>query len=221
VRSVSATDIGVAAMLTIAAVPSELQPGVYWWTAVHPNLGAEVSSYYLAESRTLIDPLLPPEGIEWFGGDERPIPERIVLTNRHHLRDSPRFDSEFGCTILCHEAGLHEFTNGPDVEGFFFGDEVAPGVVAHEVDAICPEETALHISAGDGLIAVADGVINYDGPRFVSDRLIGESPETVKHGLRDAYRRLLDLRFDGMLFAHGDPIPSGGKAVLREFVVAT
>jgi hypothetical protein len=205
-------------MLTMAAVATELQPGVFWWTAVHPNLGTDVSSYYLADSGTLIDPLIPAEGLEWFGGDARPVPQRVLLTNRHHLRDSARFDAEFGCSILCHEAGLHEFADGPDVEGFFFGEEVAPGVVAQQVDAICPEETALHISLGDGLVAVADGVINYDGPRFVSDRLLGDSPDAVKQGLRDAYRRLLDLRFDGMLFAHGDPIPRGGKAALREFV---
>jgi hypothetical protein len=211
-------DIGLGAMLTMAAVATELQPGVFWWKAVHPNLGIEVSSYYLADSGTLIDPMVPPEGLEWFGGDGRPLPQRIVLTNRHHLRDSARFDAEFGCSIHCHEAGLHEFAEGPDVEPFFFGDAVAPGVVAHEVDSICPEETALHISLGEGLIAVADGVINYDGPRFVPDSLIGDAPDTVKRGLREAYGRLLSLRFDGILFAHGDPIPSGAKDALAKFV---
>jgi hypothetical protein len=204
----------------MGSVPSELEPGVFWWTAIHPNLGIEVSSYYLADSGTLIDPLVPPEGLEWFGVEGRPVPERIVLTNRHHLRDSPRFDAEFGCTIHCHTAGLHEFADGPDVEGFYFGDELAPGVVAHEVDTICPEETALHVSLGDGLLSVADGVVNYGGLRFVSDRLLGDAPEEVKRGLREAYARLSELEFDGMLFAHGDPIPTGAKDELRKFVAA-
>lgn len=207
-------------MLTMRSVPSELQPGVFWWTAIHPNLGIEVSSYYLADSGTLIDPLVPSEGLEWFGVDGRPVPQRIVLTNRHHLRDSPRFDAEFGCSIHCHAAGLHEFADGPDVEGFYFGDELAPGVVAHEVDTICPEETALHVSLGDGLLSVADGVVNYGGLRFVSDRLLGDAPEEVKRGLREAYARLSELEFDGMLFAHGHPIPTGAKDELRKFVAA-
>jgi hypothetical protein len=210
--------IGLGAMLTMAPVAIELQPGVFWWKAVHPNLGIEVSSYYLADSGTLIDPMVPPDGIAWFGGDGRPLPQRIVLTNRHHLRDSTRFDAEFGCSIHCHEAGLHEFAEGPEVEAFFFGDEIAPGVVAHEVDSICPEETALHISLGDGLLSVADGVINYDGLRFVRDSLLGHDAEGVKRGLREAYGRLCDLEFDALLFAHGDPIQEGGQAALRKFV---
>jgi hypothetical protein len=204
--------------LSRGGVLNEIQPGVFWWKALHPNLGIEVSSYCLADSGTLIDPLVPAEGVEWFSVDGRPDPQRVLLTNRHHLRDSARFDAEFGCSIHCHEAGLHEFAAGPDVEGFFFGDEVAPGVVAHEVGAICPEETALHIAHGNGLLAVADGVINYGGVRFVRDSLLGDSAEEVKRGLRDAYGRLLELEFDALLFAHGDPIPEGGKAALREFV---
>jgi hypothetical protein len=207
-------------MLTIASVPTELQPGVFHWQAVHPNLGVEVSSYYLSAARALVDPMVPPEGLEWFGGDGPPVPERILLTNRHHLRDSVRFESEFGCSIHCNDAGLHEFADGPDVEAFFFGDEVAPGVVAHEVDAICPEEAALHAAIGDGVLSVADGVVNYDGLRFVSDRLLGDDPEGVKRGLREAYGRLCGLEFDAMLFAHGDPIPTGAKAALREFAGA-
>ena len=47
---------------------------------------------------------------------------------------------------------------------------------------------------------------------------VGMSVTEVKRGLRDSYRRLLDLEFDGVLFAHGDPIPSGGKEAIREFV---
>ena len=199
----------------------ELAPGVFHWTAVHPNLGAEVSSYFLVGSRTAIDPLLPEEGVEWFDGDRRP--ERVVLTNRHHLRDSEQIASAYGVPILCHEAGLDEFKGGgPDVKGFAWGDDVAPGVKALEVGAICDEETALLIDAGDGLLAVADGVIRYSGRLgFVPEEHIGnpgEDKEEVKRAIRAAYERLLDQPFDGLLPAHGDPVVSGGKEELRRFV---
>lgn len=194
---------------------NEIVPGVLHWKAVHPKLKIEVSSYYLPDSGTLIDPLLPPDGLDAVrGGNE---PQRIVLTNRHHLRSSEEFVREFGCTIHCHEAGLNEFEGGPEVEGFAFGDELAAGVVAHEVGVICPEESALHISAGDGVLSVADGVVSYDGLRFVPDHYLGDDPEGVKRGLRDAYGRLCDLQFDALLVAHGDPIPKGARAQLREF----
>jgi hypothetical protein len=45
-----------------------------------------------------------------------------------------------------------------------------------------------------------------------------DDPERTKAGLRDAYRRLLELDFDHLLLAHGGPIPGTGKDALRSFV---
>jgi hypothetical protein len=195
----------------------EILDGIMHWTAVHPNIGTEVSSYYVAPSRTLIDPMATDEALEWLAG-QKAEPSRIVLTNRHHLRGSERFQREFGCTIHCHRAGLHEFRDGPEVEGFAFGDRVAPKIRALEVDAICEEETALLVERGSGALAVADAVVNYDGLRFVPDHLIGDNPDVVKKRICGAFGRLLDRRFDALLFAHGPPITEGGKALLQEFV---
>lgn len=195
----------------------EIAPGIFHWTAVHPRIRIEVSSYFAADSGTLIDPLTPEEGVEWFDSDGR-RPRRAILTNRHHLRHSERFAEAFAIPILCHEAGLHEFEGGPAVKGFAWGDELAPGVAALEVDAICDEETALRIDSGDGFLAVADAVMNYRGLDFVSDEHLGDDPEGVKRAIRESYRRLLDEPFDSILLAHGDPVVGGGKEALREFV---
>ena len=193
----------------------ELAPGIFHWTAVHPNLGMEVSSYFEAGSGTLIDPLTPAEGIEWFDRDHRP--NRVVLTNRHHLRHSERFAEAFAIPIACHEAGLHEFKGGPDVKGFAWGDELAPGITALEVGAICDEESALLIASGDGFLVVADAVINYSGLGFVPDKYIGDDPPAIHSAIRAAYARLLDQPFDSLLPAHGDPIVGGAKDALRRF----
>ena len=181
----------------------EIVPGVLHWAAFRETIGQPVQSYYLVEARALIDPMLPEAGVEAFEG--RPAPERILLTNRHHYRDSDHFREAFGCPVLCHEAGLHEFEDGPQVDGFAFGDEVAPGVVAREVAAICPEETALHLPAARAM-SFADGLVRYGGElAFVPDHLLGEDPEAVKRGLRAAFTRLLEHDFDHLLVAHGDP----------------
>jgi len=196
---------------------NEIGPGIHHWKAVHPNIRTEVSSYYVEPAATLVDPLLPPEGIEWFRS--RRQPERIVLTNRHHYRHSDRFQAEFGCPVLASEPGLHEFADGREVEGFAFGDQLAEGITAHEVDAICPDETALHISPHDAL-ACADGVVRWPGDdqlTFVPDRFM-DDPEQTKSALRDAYGRLLDLDFDRLLLAHGEPLSSGAKQAMRRFV---
>jgi hypothetical protein len=191
----------------------EVLPGVFHWRAKHPRIGVDVGCHFVAGSGTAIDPLLPEEGIEWFEGRD---PQRIVLSNRHHLRHSEKIAQRFGCPILCHEAGLHEFQNGPEVEGFAFGDRLADDVTALELAAICPEDTVLRIDAGDGALLFADGLIHYGEVGFVSDRLIGDDAEGVKRRTAMRAQALLDEPFDHLLFAHGTPLIGGGKGALRE-----
>lgn len=194
----------------------QILPGVYHWTVTHPGIKIEVSSYYLAEERVLIDPLLPGDGMEGLPGE----PEQVYLTNRHHYRHSGRFAEHFGCTVWCVESGLHEFKRGEKVRPFRFGDTLPGGIVAVEIGAICPDETALLIPRGEGLVALADGVVrDKDGPLgFVPDEYMGEEPEGIKAGLCQAYGRLLKQEFDHLLLAHGWPWVTGGKRALREFV---
>jgi hypothetical protein len=64
---------------------------------------------------------------------------------------------------------------------------------------------------------VADGVVGYDGLRFVSDDLM-DDPEETKASLRAAYARLAEeLEFDNLLTAHGEPVIGGAAAALGEF----
>jgi hypothetical protein len=176
-----------------------------------------VSSYYLAPERVLIDPMTPPAGLGWF--EEHGVPEHIVLSNRHHDRHAWRIREAFGSTVHCVRNGLYELEGRGPVEAFDFGDELARGIVVHEVDAICPDETALHIPAHRAL-ACADGVVRSRGQAelaFVPDQLM-DDPEATKAGLREAYLGLLWLDFDHLLLAHGDPIPRDGKGALRRFL---
>jgi hypothetical protein len=93
-------------------------------------------------------------------------------------------------------------------------------VTAIAVDAIAPDEYALHLDVAEGALAFADGLTNSRGLGFVPDGLLGDDPQGVKRGLLDAFGRLLALDFDHLLFAHGEPLIGGGKAALREFVQA-
>jgi hypothetical protein len=195
---------------------NEIAPGIQHWTAVHPHIQVEVSSYYLPDSGTLLDPLLADDDLEPIRGLRV---DRIVLSNRHHIRSSEAIAAETGAPILCHEAGMHEFEDGPDVQPFKFGDELAPGVRALEVGAICDEETALLLEAGGGSLSVADGVMRYtDELHFVPDQYLGDDPEAVKAAIRESYGRLLDQPFDNLLVAHGNPLIGGGREALRRFV---
>ena len=87
---------------------------------------------------------------------------------------------------------------------------------AYEAGAICPDDTALYIPAHSAL-SVADGVINYGGLGFVPEEHLGDDVDATKRTIRDSYARLLDLDFDNLLVAHGEPVVGGAKDALREF----
>ncbi len=195
----------------------EIAPGLWHWTALHDHIQMEVSSYYLLEERVLLDPVIPPGGLSWF--EPHGAPEHVLLTNRHHDRQAWRLREAFGCEVHCIRNGLHELDGRGAATPFDFGDELPGGIVVHEVDAICPDETALYIPA-HGALACADGVVRWrrgDPLGFVPDELM-DDPEKTKQGLRDAYGRLLELDFDLLLLAHGDPVVGGGQEALRGFV---
>lgn len=200
---------------------NELQPGLLDWAAWHEPIGQEVHSHFHVASGTLIDPKLPLGGLEALERAGRP--ERIVLTSRHHYRDSDAIREAFGCPVLCHEAGLHEFEGGPVVQGYAFGQELAPGVRALEVGVLGPDETALHIAAGDGALTVADALLRgrHGELGFPPDEQLGDEPRAVRDGLRAAFRRLCEQEeFQTLLLAHGEPIAAGGRSALRTFADA-
>jgi hypothetical protein len=196
----------------------EILPGLFHWTALHEGIGLDVSSYFVEGSGTLIDPMLPEEGIGWFRDSH--TPERIVLTIRHHYRHSDAFVKEFGIEVWCHEAGLHEFEGGPAVLGYSFGDTIAPGITAVELDVLSPDDTVLRIDFDGGVLAFGDGLIHWGEGRvgFVPDQLMGDDPGAVKRGLRAALEQLVEEDFRHLLFAHGDPLVGGGRQALERFL---
>ena len=157
-----------ARQAVVCPTVQEVLPGVFHWTAPHPRIGVEVSSYWLDGSGVLFDPLVPPRaGLEWFA--ERAVtPVAILLSNRHHYRESGRFAERFGCSVHCNRAGLHEFSHGEAVQGFDLGEELPGGVLACELGAICPDDTALHLTEERALV-IADGVVR-GGPYGQSAR---------------------------------------------------
>jgi hypothetical protein len=197
----------------------ELIPGVAHWTAVHPHIGVEVSSYYLVDERVLIDPITPPDGLDWFDGRE---PREIVLSCRHHLRDSKEIGDRFGATIRGPRPGMHEFEDKQvAVEPYDFGDELPGGVVTHEVGVISPDEGALELRGHKALV-VADGVMHYvDDLHFVPDEYIGDDPPAIQRGLKESFTRLADtVDFDHLLITHGSPITGSGRDDLRSWAAS-
>ena len=117
----------------------EVLPGVFHWTARHPKIGIEVSSYWLDEPGRAVRPARARRRRASSGSPSaRRRPRAILLSNRHHYRESGRFVERFGCSVHCNSAGLHEFSHGEEVEGFEIGEVLPGGVVACELGRDLP-----------------------------------------------------------------------------------
>ena len=195
----------------------EILPGIHHWSTYYAAIDAPVSSYYVEPAGLLLDPMTPEEGADAFPGDLRP--QQIVMTTGLHARDVESLAEALGATIRVPHEGAHRIGDRFAFETFRDGEEIAAGVTARQVGAIAPDDYALQIDHEGGVLAFADGLNHYGGALgFFPDSLLGDDPEGVKAGLRARLQTMLELPFEHLLFAHGDPIVGQGKAALREFL---
>ncbi len=197
--------------------PREIAPGLFHWSAFHPEQKIVVSSYYVEPARVLIDPMVPDDGLAWF---ELRAPEHVLVTNRYHSRGSAAFVEAFGCRIRCHEAGLEHVRERVAAEPFEHGEVLAGGIEALAVPGEMPDETSLHVPAAGGGLTFADVLIrDGEGPLgYAPDGWYGDDPESAKARVVEAGRALLALDFRHLLLTHGEPIVDGGKGALKAFL---
>ncbi len=202
----------------------EVRPGIWHWTTFYDSIGQDVSSYWIEPAGIVIDGMVPDDvGLGWW--DDRDVqPQQLVLTIGLHWRHNEQFAERFGAAIRVPAASLERY-QGTDraekAEPYSPGDEIAPGVTAVEIGGIAPDETALHIAHGDGAVSIADGLLRAKGGAplsYMPEFLLGDDPATVKSELHDSLRGLLDREWDTLLLAHGDPIESGAKQALKDFL---
>jgi hypothetical protein len=193
------------------ATVRELQKGLWWWEAVHPDWtaeddaaghdwGPEVSSYALddGERLLLIDPTTPPAAILDLAAERETV---IVLTNTWHERDAPRLSERLGEPV---------FAPPPDDGGkglrmpaqlFSAGDRLPFGVEAFpgrepSCDLLLWIESHRAVAIGDTLIDRGHGIELLES--WLAE---GVMREQVVEGLRP----LLALPIEHVLPTHGSP----------------
>lgn len=168
----------------------ELRPGLWRWTARHPEWGESVvSSAYLEtpDAVCLIDPLLPRgEEEPFFEALDRDVtrvglPVAIVLTNPWHRRSAAELSLRYGAQMF---AG---------VEGGL------PGGLAAYAGGMQPEDVVLHAPLRRAL---------FTGDTLLGDELCPEDwlAEGREHHVA-CLRRLLELDADLVVPSHGEPFP--------------
>jgi hypothetical protein len=209
---------------------TELVPGLWRWTATHPEWTEEeggpdgwepeVASYALVARDTLvlIDPLVPADDEErfWRALDddvEHHGPPQIVLTVFYHARSAPTILDRYpGAAVwapAAAETQARERVNVAHVYGN--GDRLPGGIEGRttehwaEVLLWIPAYNAL--AAGDLLAETADG-----GVRVVADTWL--RPGATEATIRDEMRPLLDLPVELLLLTHGAPVFDDARAKL-------
>ncbi|HZB23695.1 MAG TPA: hypothetical protein VE444_07595 [Gaiellaceae bacterium] len=174
----------------------ELRPGLWTWTAHHPDWrdgeewGPEVRSYAYDTGGCLVlfDPLSPPTLLE---GLVEAQEIGVLLTAEWHRRSADDCVERFGA---------HVHATGDDLPADV---ELASIGADDEVAYWIPRHRALVI--GD--------VFTNEGRFRVMDHWVpeGGTPEQV----RDGVRPLLELPVELVLLTHGDPVLEDGREAMR------
>jgi glyoxylase-like metal-dependent hydrolase (beta-lactamase superfamily II) len=190
----------------------ELRPGLWRWTAVHPewepgvHWPQVVGSVYaeLPDALVVIDPLVPTDetGRFWAALDrdverlQRPV--RILLTVHWHERSAAELLERYDATLWRPEQRDEALPQGVRAE-------VIDG--ADWVEALFYLEPFRTLVAGDLLIA--DPELRVPVSWFPT-----EEQDWARSDLKERLQPLLDAPVDLVLVAHGDPVLKGAHEAL-------
>ncbi len=192
----------------------EIVSDVQTWSVFVPDKGYAFNGYAVAteEGTIVIDP--PEPGADgWQAIDLLEPFAGVWITNRNHSRAAAAFRDRYGSAVHAHEADCAWLVAGADRK--LRGDERLPGdVELIHVPGKSPGEIAFYLPrsralvVGDVVIGVPPGELSTYPDKVIDDR---------EELLRSA-ARLLEYDFDALLLCDGEPLLSGGKQKLQEFV---
>ena len=193
----------------------ELRPGLWTWTALHPDWTPdhggeegweqEVRSYALdaGDSLVLFDPLVDPGEVERLA-DGRPVV--VVLTCGWHQRSTPELVARLGAVV--HVPSAREL--GVPCLEYAVGDDL-PGDVEPQLGGY-PDECTLWIR-GHGALVTGDVFLGGQrGFRVQPDSWLDES--LTHESLRERLAPLLELPVELLLPTHGTPIREDARETL-------
>lgn len=204
----------------------ELAPGLWRWTALHPDWEAdaepgspadwpqEVGCVYVetAGSVILIDPLVPgdPAARETFLAhldadvERNGKPVSILLTVSWHERSTGELAERYGAEVWAAEQGgvvTNAFAPAEALPGGLIGIDAR---LAEETIYWLPEQRAL--VPGDAIVGDENGGLRVCPESWLS----GTTPVELKLALAG----LLDLPVELVLVSHGEPVLEDGLAAL-------
>lgn len=181
------------------------------WHTYDPKIKAELFSTALAAGNGLIiiDPIALPathrtdlESLGRVAG--------IVITNANHARNAATFAHSYSAPIfappeLCGELRSHTLHDG-----------LALGPLrVIRIEGAAAGEFALYHPGDGGTLIIGDALINFDPYGFT---LLPRKYCTNQKQMVRSLRKLLDLDFSRIFFAHGNPIMIRARERLEELL---
>jgi hypothetical protein len=192
----------------------ELRPGLWRWTAEHPEWGhaeqwgPDVGSVYaeLPDAIVLVDPLVPAhEEARFWEALDRDVerhqnPVHVLLTVHWHERSVETVLERYGATLW-----------RPEEKG-----ELPLGVEAIVVEGADWAEAAFYLEPHRALV-VGDLLIGSDGGIELPVKWfpVAEQDWARTELKADLRARLLDLPIELVLVSHGDPVLEHGREALE------
>jgi hypothetical protein len=194
---------------------TELRPGLYRWTAAHPDYEPDPEpdspadwpeqvgcvAYEAPDALVLIDPLVPDP--LWPALDRLAEGRRVAVLNTigFHRRSRDAVAERYGASTSRAKKTLPE------------GVETIPIPRAGETMIWIPDHSAL--VPGDRILGGPDGGLRVcpdSWLRYLTSGITGEE-------LRDALRPLLQLPIELVLVSHGAPVLARGRDALERALV--
>ena len=201
----------------MAAAPEldQITSDLFIWHRYDPAVKAELFSTGLrtASGVWLIDPIPVDRSLLETAIGGAGI-RGIIVTNANHGRSAGELSVRLGVAVHAHPDARLESELDPEstlASYTAIGDDLALIPIAGAPAG----EIALFSEADRGTLVIGDALINIDayGFTFLPAKYC-ENPKLMRKSLR----RLLDYRFERLLFAHGAPIMTGGRHRLGELL---
>ena len=201
--------------MTPATKLNKFSSALVGWACFHTQWKVDFNSYALKTNHGIvfIDPTMPAPAVlkqlETLGD-----PLAIVLTNAHHERDADAFRKKFDIQIFAHEKARSDCDTKIDVL-VLDGEKVPGGLKAIYLPGSTDSEMAFYTKMDGGVLLIGDALLNLPakGVALLPEPYI----EDRKQALQSA-RKLLELEFKIVTFAHGDPLVENAKRQLTRFL---
>jgi glyoxylase-like metal-dependent hydrolase (beta-lactamase superfamily II) len=191
----------------VSVTVQDVAPGLWLWRVRHPDWTPDADWEPLVTSTcvesggqvALLDPLAPPDEAAdvWARLDARP-PTMVVILKPDHVRDVDRFAGRYGARPFGPSLFFREDVPETELEPIEPGSELPGGLVAL-YDGRGRQETPLWLPE-QRTIVFADALTAPGG-----ELRVWTTPWHEARAL-PALRALLELPFERVIVAHGDPV---------------